>query len=109
MATHPTPREPKPRTITLSDGESITLDADYFRQQDAAIRERLAALRLSDEELARRRAEHPDEAWLWTRESQDALRQADERHAAGMHGAIYDSDEAFQAALDRLDADNADV
>jgi len=109
MATHPTPNEPKPHTIILSDGESITLDADYFRQQHAEIRARLAAPPLTDEELAQRRAEHPDEAWLWTRASQDALRQADERHAAGIHGTIYDSDEAFQAALDGLDADDADV
>ncbi len=109
MATHSTPNEPKPLTIILSNGESVTLDADYFRQQDEDIRARLAAPPLTDEELVQRRAAHPDEAWLWTRASQDALRQADERHAAGIHGTIYDSDEAFQAALDGLDADNADV
>jgi len=42
MAAHPTSGEPTPRTITLPDGESITLDADYVHQQDTAIRRRLA-------------------------------------------------------------------
>ncbi len=51
----------------LSDGETITLDEDYFQQQDVAIHARLAAPQLSDKELARRRAASPDEAWLWTR------------------------------------------
>jgi len=109
MATQPTPEKPKPLTITLSDGETITLDDSYFQRQTVSIRARLDTPPLSDEELAQRRADYPDEAWLWTRASQDAIHRADERHAAGVHGAIYDSDEEFQAALNRLDAHDADL
>lgn len=109
MATHPTPGEPLGRTITLSDGKTVTLNASYFQQQDTAIHARLAAPPLSDQELARRRAERPDEAWLWTREIQDAIRQADERHVAGIRGTIYNSDEELQASLDQFGRDDADV
>ena len=98
-----------PMTIILSDGETITLDEDYFQQQTAAVHARLAAPPLSDEELARRRAASPDETWLWTRRSWDAIRCANENDAAGRHGPIYTSDEELQAALDHVDADNADV
>ena len=109
MATRSTPQEPQRRTITLSDGSTITLDESYYQRQDAALRARLAAPPLSDEELAQRRAEHPDEAWLWTRESQHAIHQADECQAANTHGVIYGSDEELQAGLDRLDGPDADV
>jgi len=109
MAMHPSREEPKPCTIVLSSGEAITLDDAYFRRQDAAARARLAAPQLSDEELERCRAAHPDEAWLWTRGTQDAIRQTDERQVSGTRGTIYTSDEALQAALDELDAGDADL
>ncbi len=98
-----------PSTMTLSDGTTVTLDDAYYHDMATARRARLAALPLSDEELCRRRVEYPNEAWLWTRETQDAIRRTDETIEAGRHNTVYNSDDEFQAALDRIPLPDADV
>lgn len=91
-----------PITITDSTGETVTLDAAYFRRSAEARRARLALPPLSDEELAERRARYPDQAWYWTRERQDGEREVDGTTETGRHGPIFDGDEELQAALDAI-------
>ncbi len=63
---------------------------------------------LTDEELAAMRAQHPDQAWFWTREWYDGEREADADIAAG-RVIFYGSDEEFLAALDARPPADADV
>ena len=115
MATEPTPERervskeepPAPLTITDSTGKTVTLDEAYFRRVEEARRAHLAAPPLSDEGLARLRAEHPDQAWFWTREWYDGERRVDEDEEAGRL-TRYDNDEDFLRSFDDLDVD-ADV
>lgn len=100
------PREAKdkqqpstPLAMTDSIGETVPLDDAYLRHVAEARRARLAAPPLTDEELARMREQHPDQAWFWTTSWQRAAREADEDIEAG-RGTIYYSDEELLAALD---------
>lgn len=50
----------------------------------------------------------PEQAWFWTPEWQEGEREADEQIARG-EGTIYESDEAFLAALEARRKRHADV
>lgn len=99
----------KPMRIADSTGETVTLDAEYFRRAEEARRARLTAPPLSEGELAHLREQYPEQAWYWTREWQEGEREADEDIDAGRCGPIYDSDEELQATLDRIPPRDADV
>lgn len=111
MATQPRDEGPSPQPITITDsaGETVTLDAEYFRQAEEARCVRLAAPPLSDDELARLRRQHPKQAWYWTRAWQEGEREVDENIEAGRRGPVYSSADELQDALDRIPLADADV
>ncbi len=91
----------KPPTIYNEfTGDTLTLDDAYVHRVAEERRAWLERQPLSDDELVRLRAEHPDQAWFWTRAWQVKEREAD----LGKEGHItrFAGDEGFLRSFDDM-------
>jgi len=98
--TQPAGQMTSPAIYNEFTGETFVLDDAYVNRVAEERRVWLERQTLSDDELARRRAQHPDQAWFWTPEWQ-AKEHVAELDKGG-NVARFESDEEFLRSFDEL-------